>query len=70
MPVASPEQTDTKTHHPRTKFFVIVIVVLAAIISTKRICPPQRTASGPSRPIARTSMNAIQSTATDCFRPW
>jgi hypothetical protein len=48
MPVASPEQTDTKTHHPKTKFFVIVIVVLAAIIGWLLVKPPAKVVEGES----------------------
>jgi hypothetical protein len=48
MSIATLEQTDKKTHHPKTTFFVTVIVVLAAIVGWLLVKPPEKVVEGES----------------------
>jgi len=48
MSTASPQQKDTKTRHPKTTFFVGLIVVLAAIIGWLLLKPPEKVVEGES----------------------
>ena len=42
MLVATSQQAGTKTHHPKTKFYLIAILVLAAIIGWLLVKPPAK----------------------------
>jgi hypothetical protein len=46
MPTPGPQQTDAKTHHPKTRFLVVAIVALAAIVGWLLIKPPEKVVEG------------------------
>jgi hypothetical protein len=48
VPTQSPEQTDAKTHQTKTRFLVVAIAVLVAIIGWLLVKPPEKVVEGES----------------------